>query len=256
MGDFRFESDTASVWLKRIDAFLCVHLLERSTADRALRVLEIGVWKGGWASTILVNTPLARVTGVDPYPGEAEKVRGEMLARLETIGVAERFTLLERLDQLNDDIDFDLIHIDGDHSEASAMADIVTADALLAPLGVIVVDDISHKWLPGVASATYRYCGQSDLRMFLLTKQKGYFARSAHAAVLYRQLLNELRSHDEVNIHTSFQELTGHPYFESPDVLGQPVLLATRRAGSTGDARASFVRRSLKRVRRSLRRSR
>ena len=44
----------------------------------------------------------------------------------------------------NPDLQFDLITVDGDHSEEGALADLITVIPRLAPGGVIVFDDIAH----------------------------------------------------------------------------------------------------------------
>ncbi len=223
--DFFFPVDGSTEWLQRADALIAVKLLQRASEMNRPRVLEIGVWKGGWTSVVLGNVAGATVVGIDPYPEGARPVRALMLKRLELLGLEERFSLHEHLDGLNQSSRFDLIHIDGNHSEASAWEDLRRAHALLDEDGVIVVDDISHKWLPGVASATFRYCGESDLRMFMLTKAKGYLARRETAAHLYRAFWDDRGSIADLRIFQSFQEMVGHPYLESSEVLGQPVLL-------------------------------
>lgn len=224
--EFFFPSDGSEEWLLPADARLAVHLLLRDGVGTKPRVLEIGVWKGAWTSVVLRNVPGSTVVGVDPYPGDAHRVRVRMLQRLESLGLGDRFGLHGHIDELDPSSRFDLVHIDGDHSEAAVWEDLRRAHGLLDDRGVIVVDDISHKWLPGVASATYRYCAESDLRMFLLTNAKGYFARGETAARIHLSLRDDRSAIAGVRLFQSFQEMTGHPYPEPSEVLGQPVLLA------------------------------
>lgn len=242
---FFFPEDSSAVWLRRVDARLATHLLKRSAVGANPRVLEIGVWKGAWSAIVLKNVAESTVVGIDPYPDGAKPVRNEMLQQMAALGLLQRFTLHDQVSDLDPSSRFDLIHIDGDHSEEAAWEDLKHADELLAEGGVIVVDDISHKWLPGVASATYRYCGQSDLRMFLLTKAKGYLARKETAAELHRWLYSARHAIPEVRIYRDFQEMADHPYPERSEVLGQPVLLARgdTKGSPLGNSRAQWIAR-------------
>lgn len=220
-----FPTDGSEQWLEWVDLALALHLLRGAGVPEACEVLEIGVWKGAWSSSILVNLPAARVTGVDPYPEGAWPVRARMLDRMEELGVAGRFTLLRSTAEVEPSARFDLIHIDGDHSEASVSDDLELAMRRLTPRGVIIVDDISHKWLPAVASATYRFLERSGARMFMITRSKAYIAGAERAAELHAELQRTLTALPGVRAARSFAELTGHPYPEASDVLDQPVLL-------------------------------
>jgi predicted O-methyltransferase YrrM len=240
--DFFFPDDGSEEWLLPADARIAVHLLRRTGVGEGPRVLEIGVWKGAWTSVVLRNVPGASVVGVDPYPGGAGSVREGMLRRLDSLSVSERFSLHSDVSDLDPSSRFDLIHVDGDHSEDAVWEDLRRAEELLAPTGVIIVDDISHKWLPGVASATYRYCAGSDLRMFLLTNAKGYLARRATADALHRSLSQDRRSIAGVRLFRDYQEMTGHPYPETSELLGQSVLLARgdRKTPTSAPAQSAF----------------
>ena len=220
-----FPRDGSEQWLQWADAALAVHLLcEQMEAGRGM-VLEIGVWKGAWTSSVLMSVPTARLVGVDPYPAGARPVRAETLRRINELGLAGRFDLVDSTDAVDPAERFDLIHIDGDHSEEAAWRDLDFAAARLSPKGIIVVDDISHNWLPGVASATYRFLEHSGLRMFLISRAKGYIAQAGTAAALHDSLQRTLLRVPELRVFRSYAELAGHPYPESPEILGQPVLL-------------------------------
>ena len=249
-----FPDDGSEQWLQWTDVALAVHLLEEQVGGGSGDVLEIGVWKGAWTSSVLASVPTSRVVGVDPYPEGARAVRSMMLERLTGLGLADRFTLVGTTQDVDPGLRFDLIHIDGDHSEESAWGDLDFAFGRLAPGGVIVVDDVSHKWLPGVASATYRFLEHSGLRMFAISRGKAYIADPGTAAVLHGTLQRTLRKVLELRVATTYAELTGHPYPESPEILGQAVLLIE---GPKNDPRTridetSPIRESVRRVRRSV----
>lgn len=243
-----FPDDGSEEWLDWIDAAVAVHLLQDHTARRPANLLEIGVWRGGWAATMLGNVPDARLVGVDPYPAAAAPVRREMLDRLGRLGVADRFVLHRALDEVDPEARFDLIHIDGDHSEDAVWRDLHFARTHLAPQGVIVVDDLSHRWLPGVASATYRFLEHTGLRMFMITPAKGYLAHAEHAARLHHVLRSSLPSIPSVKVAGSFEELAGHPYPEDSSILGQPLLLVRGRKKGAAEVAAIGGRMRMLRV--------
>lgn len=71
------------------------------------------------------------------------------------------------------------IHIDGEHSAAAATADLDTAHLLLAPNGVVVLDDILHPWYPQLTAALFRYLTDHPGRfsLFMLGFGKAYLCR-------------------------------------------------------------------------------
>ena len=242
-GGFYFPSDASTEWLDRVDAVIAVEMLRRHREPRRAEVLEIGVWLGGWTTVVLMNTVKTTVVGVDPYPEAAADVRPRMLARVESLGLSDRFRLLDSTDLIPPGSRFQIVHVDGDHSESAVESDLAVAVRHLAPDGVIVVDDISHKWLPGVASATYRALERYGLRMFLLTPAKGYLARAEQAPAMLDLLSSSLAAHPSVRLARSYQEMTGHPYGERSEILGQPVLLARGRGSESSVQRWASLRR-------------
>ena len=74
---------------------------------------------------------------------------------------------------------FDLIHIDGEHSEIAALQDLNFAQNNLAELGIIVVDYIWHPLFPSVISATMKFIHGSRFVPFLSTQQNMYLSKEA-----------------------------------------------------------------------------
>ncbi len=225
-----YPRDGSEEWLSKIDAILAVKILQRcqSDADGMVRVLEVGVWKGAWASVVLMNDSRTLVSGVDPYPFEgAEDVRRFMLDRLSGLGVGGRFTLFASFDELLDQ-KFDVIHVDGNHEERFVEADLRRAGELLSEQGVLVVDDISNMRFPGVASAFFRFLESSGLRMFLSSGNKGYVAAPSTAARLHREFLNDLMDDPEIVVQRHWSDGVAEEYglVQPTSVLGQDVLLA------------------------------
>lgn len=113
-------------------------------------VLEIGSAFG--YSTIVLAQVARHVTSVDPHiiPGSAE----EWLLNLERHGLRHKVT--ERVGYSGDALDafdpgsFDLIFIDGDHSEEMVSSDIRMSLPLLRPGGQIALHDYDEESCPGV----------------------------------------------------------------------------------------------------------
>ena len=158
------------------------HLLRnawRERAARPLRALEIGVWEGRTATWLLDDVlvhPRARWVGVDFAPpsaleanlraaavgsadacpaatGSADACAGSA-ARTRLLREPSETALPKLLHELNsarswarDGVDagacFDLVYVDGDHSRAGALFDMVLAWRLLARDGLMVVDDVA-----------------------------------------------------------------------------------------------------------------
>lgn len=254
--EFFFPQDGSEIWLKAMDAELAllllrlnVHLNQRVSPTR---VLEIGVWRGAWSSVMLVNVADAVVYGVDPYPGYLSDIRGAMLQRLRDLGVEGRFVLSPDLSSLTAEKGFDMIHVDGEHSEAAVWSDLSFARNHLAPGGVIVVDDYRHPDFPGIASALFRFLETNNLRIFLVTPNKAYLASPSDASSYHESLLTNAPNLRHARLRRHFGE--GDPeqdvYRQSSDVLGQPVLLAEKvsRSEHSNETTDSWLRRALRAI--------
>lgn len=66
------------------------------------------------------------------------------------------------------------VHVDASHLHANVVRDIEAARALLAPQGVLVLDDIRSEHTPGVAAAAWQAVLTSDLRPFAISPFKLY----------------------------------------------------------------------------------
>jgi predicted O-methyltransferase YrrM len=120
------------------------------------RYMEIGVRRGRSMAMVLANCPAAEAVGFDLWmenyagmenPGPAF-VKGEMkkvapLAKIQLIDGNSHRTVPEFL-KANPATMFDLITVDGDHSEKGALQDLRDVLPVLSLGGVIVFDDISH----------------------------------------------------------------------------------------------------------------
>jgi hypothetical protein len=222
-----FPTDGSEEWLSVEDSELAIHMLRLITGSAA--VAEVGVWKGGWATAILQNTSRSTIfLGIDPFPN-ASDVKQILLERIGSLGLGERFSLVDSFDQVPKKPLFDLIHVDGMHTEDQVAIDLLASAARLKDDGVLVVDDYSSPWFPGVQAAMYGFLQDQDFRIFLVSPNKAYLARSNVASSkwhLLRDTRGEL-AHSRLweNWAESFPL---HRYVQKTDVLGQPVLVCQR----------------------------
>lgn len=234
--DFFFPSDGSQEWLSVMDAELALLLLDLNSETRrrpaAPHVLEIGVWKGAWSSVVLANVSDARVHGVDPYPGSIGEVRRTMEQRLRDLGVDDRFVLTADLASLPPNQHFDLIHIDGEHSEVAVWSDLAFARDHLAPGGIIILDDWSATVFPGIASALFRFLEPNDFRIFLVSANKAYVTRRSDSSAYSDWLLEHASrlQFSRLLRHFGDGDAEAHAYRQASDVLGQPVLIAKKVA--------------------------
>jgi len=122
--------------------------------------LEIGVRRGRSSLVVANACPDVNIFGCDIWmenyagmenPGP-DYVRGELIRQghrgeIEFLN-GDSHILIPDLFRSQPDIQFDLITVDGDHSEDGALADLTTVIERLAPGGVLVFDDIAHPLHP------------------------------------------------------------------------------------------------------------
>jgi predicted O-methyltransferase YrrM len=115
-----------------------------------VRYLEVGVREGDSMNAILQN-PNVTAVGVDSWGAEAggtargsadhvKKYLGPEKSSRVTLHSGDSHVLLKRFKLP----EFNLIYVDGDHSEAGAIEDMDDCLKLLAPGGTMLVDDIDH----------------------------------------------------------------------------------------------------------------
>lgn len=228
-----FPTDGSAEWLAPKDLALAAALLRTFPEDRRTAV-EIGVWKGAWSLGVLENVANSRMLGVDPYPGKTgHEIRSILEMRVAAAKLGERFRLVESLAAATSVLVGEepvLIHIDGEHTELGAGKDLEWASQVLAPGGVIVVDDYVHIWFPGIASAMHSFLRAADFRIVLVTENKAYLCRESQHAKWYARLEASLGNQSSVLWFRHFGEGGTPRYIQVPDVLGSPVLLVLGEA--------------------------
>ena len=219
-----FAKSKYSEYFHPTDAELTVRILQEFGSSP--QVAEIGVWKGAWVGTMLRNQPGCTAVGIDPYPN-GELVKQQMEEHLTSIGVKDRFQLFKSFDDVPREMKFEIIHIDGLHTESQVLQDFKHSMERLADDGVIVLDDFRHLWFPGITSALFSFLYSSDFKLFMISANKAYLARKGRAQFLWNQLREDAESLNHVVLSTSWTEFNGGRYEQQTDVLGQPVLIAT-----------------------------
>lgn len=126
-------------------------LAEIAATKKPKSYLEVGVYQGESLEAVLNNCMPERVVLVDIWNYRGVRDHRQVAALLNF----RRFDGAEFRDGDSHQIlpglagqQFDLIHIDGDHSEKGAMADLVDAWPLLAVGGTLVFDDLLHNFKP------------------------------------------------------------------------------------------------------------
>ncbi len=139
--------------------------IQRSLAGiNPKRFLEIGSWEGRSASWFLDTFPESTIVCVDTFQGSEEHHD----AKLDVAGVKGRFhqnmsrfgtrvTVLEgpswrKLFDLRPE-SFDCVYVDGSHTEHDTLSDLVMGYHLLAPGGILLVDDYNQPEFPGIRRA-------------------------------------------------------------------------------------------------------
>jgi predicted O-methyltransferase YrrM len=128
------------------------------------RILEIGSFEGRSAVWFLESYPNAQMVCVDTFQGSPEHVE----ANMDVSSLYERFShnTQAHRDRLTvkmghsskmlygmEPESFDLIYVDGSHTEADTLMDLILSMGLLKSGGTLLVDDYNQPSFPGVRAA-------------------------------------------------------------------------------------------------------
>lgn len=189
-----------------VDAYLTIALLRQMNST--LPILEVGVFTGGFIICHLRNDALLNAVGIDPFPG-LDDFKKQLFKNLDFYEVSNRYIHYDNLDQVNSNQEFSLIHLDGEHSELALTRDLSITSKLLAPNGLIVVDDFFHLDFPGVSSAVYEFLHHNDFSSFMITGSKIYLCKSNQYNEWYKKARKIM---DDVEID---YEIDHEPIFPS-----------------------------------------
>ena len=202
MKKFIWEWEEINECLPIYDA-VYAHILSPNPA----RMLEIGTWKGGWAISMAENASSRQVICVDPYPN-LDHVREAFLRTAENRAPNRVVLHRELSEALRNALEsFDVIHLDGEHSQSAVEHDLKLTAPFLDSKGLYIIDDIFYHSFPGVTAAAFQHIDQLDLAPFLFSEKKMYLCRKSEYQDYYsraRKMLVELKLEFEED-----QQLTG-----------------------------------------------
>ena len=173
MKNFVWRWEEINEWLPIYDA-----VFSNLLAPNNALVLEIGTWKGGWAISMAENDRSRKIVCVDPYPN-LENIREDFLHNAE-MRAQDQIVLCASLSEAikNNFESFDVIHLDGEHSQEAVERDLKITAPMLTPEGLYIIDDIFYHSFPGVTAAAFQLIDQFDLSPFLFSEKNFIYARS------------------------------------------------------------------------------
>lgn len=145
----------------------CISLSDR--LGRQIDYLEIGVQEGIGICDVLSIGCVRIAVGIDTwggnYGGTGRGNPDHVVSRLEKKAVNAILLTGNSPDVLRGmRHPFDVILVDGDHSEAGCIADLNAAAPLMTPYGVMLVDDLNHIAHPYLNGATQRWAAQNRMK--------------------------------------------------------------------------------------------
>ncbi|MEO1108233.1 MAG: class I SAM-dependent methyltransferase [Pseudomonadota bacterium] len=163
-------SERIPIWLK---------IFAKKFSDNPINMLEIGVFKGGWASHISASkTNVASFTGVDPYLGDdtdpytgaywsnkqgAQSIFENTSQLFGKLGYTlDRSTSLDFVKRHEHKPAYDAIFIDGDHRFEACLTDARICWPLLKPDGLMMFDDYANSDHPGVTKAVTQFISEKE----------------------------------------------------------------------------------------------
>lgn len=158
LGSLVQPKDRGADWLSGSNYYLRYHELGEQFKPRVIG--EIGV-RFGYSSWCLAHGAGAqRVYGWDNQsyePGCLAVASRNLAAYSPVLSACDS----QQTDALSCPEPIDLFHVDGDHTEAGALHDLILASRLVRPGGVVLVDDTDH--CPGVKVAVEGFCRDRSL---------------------------------------------------------------------------------------------
>jgi hypothetical protein len=196
-----YEQIAGWLWMPAVEATLALGEIQAGMMAPG-PACEIGVWEGRYLTLLsfLAATP-QRVLGIDPFIHSGN--RADQLTRLRAniSSYARRPDLVTILERDSRAVTTDVIlqslgarcqfvSVDGDHTMDGARLDLHLAETVLAPGGIVSVDDFPNMACPGVTEAVLRYSIEAPdgLAPFLQVSNKLFMTQRAHTE-RYRQAI-------------------------------------------------------------------
>jgi cephalosporin hydroxylase len=204
---------------------------------------EIGLWQGLYFTLLsfLSETP-QRMVGVDPFVHCADSETQLRQFHDNIRRYARRPDLVTILQKFSTDLaamdllaaaggKFNFFSVDGDHTMEGCLYDIKLAAEVVAPGGIVSVDDIQNMGCPGVVEAVMRYCLEpsATLAPFLTAGNKLFmtqkeFCPKFREAILARGRARETRvaCRPILDYHLMMESLKIPVRFMGEDLLVHP----------------------------------
>lgn len=198
-------------WLDDFTARCAMELLDAQAANGLSgSLLEIGVYGGRFCS-ILARAALSdgsHLVGIDPFEHfrledvEQTLLKAQQFAQQEAKakpslipGLSENWTADRLLSTLGERARF--VHIDGSHDREDVLWDLDMCDKVLAPHGIIAIDDFFNPLCLGVMEATFQFFqGQPRLAVPLAVVPGKLLLCGRKHADFYKQKLSDFASED------------------------------------------------------------
>lgn len=199
MNKFVYDFNDKTKLLPLLDAYIMCQLSQNYSHG-----LEIGVYKGGWIFTLKKNVSNLKIDAIDPYPG-IPQIKQSFLEEARRLGILKDIQLFPTWDEYFKDWSsqkkYQIVHLDGEHSQSEVKKDLSNISALLSNDGVIVIDDIFYHSYPGVTAAAFDFLQDETFRPFLFTDKKLYICRTDYYGIFYKRTIDLL-----TNIKIGFEE--------------------------------------------------
>ena len=224
--DFKFKFDERTAMLPVLDGYLATEFARTFTA-----ALEIGVYKGGWLTTLASNNSSILSIGIDPYPN-LEVIKKSLIEYRNKNGLKDRLFIYSSINELlnstHNQITYDMIHLDGEHSQSGVSRDLQALHPLLNNNGVLIIDDIFYHSYPGVTAAAFSFIEKNSLTPFLLTEKKLYICNHRYYKEYYTKAIsaiNVLRIKYEESQNLSSKV----PYIQSNSIFGSNLIITSEK---------------------------
>jgi hypothetical protein len=198
-----FEKIAGWLWMPAVEATLLLADIQKAKLP-ASPVCEIGVWEARYLTLLsfLPATPQP-VLGIDPFIHGGNRDEQLVRVRSNIRTYARRPDLVSLLQQDSRKVTVDtvlralggkcqFVSVDGDHTMEGALHDLRLTEQILAPAGIVAVDDIPNFACPGVTEAVMRHCLDplATLAPFMLVSNKLFMTQREHCE-FYRQAVLE-----------------------------------------------------------------
>ena len=202
-----YEEIAGWLWMPAVEATLALAEIQRTRMPPG-PVCGIGVWEGRYLALLSFLPGAAQpVLGINPFIHSGN--RAEQLARVRAnvAKYARRPDLVALLQQDSRTVTAEMvlkatgarcqfISVDGDHTMEGALYDLRLAEQIVAPGGIVAVDDIPNFACPGVTEAVMRHCLDPLARLapFMLVANKLFMTQREHCEAYRHDVLERCRS--------------------------------------------------------------